>query len=246
MNSVINKEERYWELTCGKEFVTVYISQNKKVYVRNFKLDYIFNTLGVNQYLYLTGISLFKEKELPDDMTDQEIEQIHKNMIMNYAIFLKTFVKCDNVQYDNVNNQFRIFNDNEIIILTNDELNILFDDFKNIYFLAGEEPFADAKPITERGKELLDIFRKAKVKVDAKKNGVMTIDSVIMGVTAKHPSYNLFNIWGLTMWQLMQTHNTLYQIDDIYFINIGIYTGNIDTKKMKTKPEELRWSVRKD
>lgn len=242
----IQQEQRYWELTYGVEWVSCYIGTNKKVYLHNYKLKYIFETLGVEKYLHFCSISGFKDNQ-PSDLNQLEIEKLNKEMMFNYAIFLHEFVQCDNVQYDAMSEEFRIKNNLEEIILSNTEMNELFDNFREIYCLGdsgGKDLFEGAKPITEEGKKDLAFFRKAAAKINAKHDGNHTIDSIVMGITAKHPSYNLLNIFDLTVWQLMKTHSTMYKVDDVYFTKIGIYTGNIDTKKSKIKPKELDWSTR--
>jgi len=243
----IKEEQRFWELTYGAEWVTCLIGQ-KTIYIHNYKLKYIFETLGVEKYLRLCSTASYKDN-IPINLNNIELEKLNKEIVLSYAIFLHEFVMCDRVQYNERNKEFIIFNKEKDIILSENEMNILFDNFKQIYCLGNpkeDKLFSGAKPITEKGKELLEIFRKATAKVNSAKSGVHTIDSIIMGVTSKHPSYNLLNIFELTMWQLMKTHSAMYKNDSIYFTNIGVYTGNIDTKKSKIKPEELDWSVRTD
>ena len=241
----IQQEQRYWELTYGTELVTCYIG-NKKIYLHNYRLKYIFETLGVEKYLHLCGISGFKNNQ-PSGLSQLEIEKLNKEIILNYAIFLHEFVQCDSVQYDVISKEFRIKNNSDEFTLSDNEMNELFDNFREIYCLgdsSGKDLFENAKPITEEGKQDLDFFRKAAAKINSQQNGSHTIDSIIMGITAKHPSYNLLNIFDLTIWQLIKTHSAMYKMDDIYFTKIGIYTGNIDTQKSKIKPKELDWSTR--
>lgn len=243
--SDFEKEERYWQLTCGKELISVEVSNDKKVYIRNRKLDYIFNKLGFSQYMFLCSVSAYKDKEIPHDMSDQEKEQLNNQMLLHKAIFLKEFVLCEDVQYSNNGFYRLVFKNKSVIDLSNDDMNLIFTAFREIYCLSGGKvAFEDAKPATERGKKFLEMMRKGKASIDAKKSGNHTIDSIIMGVTSKHSSYNLLNIWDLTMWQLMQTHNIMYKIDGAYFYKIGVYTGNIDTEKSKTTARELDWSSR--
>lgn len=46
----------------------------------------------------------------------------------------------------------------------------------------------------------------------------MTLPNLISAISAKHPSYNLINIWDLTIFQLLDTFNRL-QIDSVYKID---------------------------
>lgn len=243
--SDIEKEQRRWELTCGKELVTVNLSSQKRVYIKNHNLKYIFETLGFSQYMSLCSVSAYNKNDVPSGFSEDEIHKLNEQMVFNTAIFLKEFVLCDNIQYNPQDNEYRIGNNNEFIALNKEDMNEIFSAFREIYSLSGEKvAFADAKPKTKEHEEFLAVIRKAQANIDRKKNGERTIDGIIMGVTSKHPSYNLTNIWDLTMWQLMETYTTLHKIDNAYFTKIGIYTGNIDMKKSKITNKELDWSVR--
>lgn len=241
------REERFWQLTRGTEWITVHLGEDRKIYIKNFSLGHIFDVMGFGQYMGLCSISSYGDKPIPEEWSEAEKLKLNNEIVMSYAVFLHTFVRCDDIQYDSVKKEFRlIFNENPHIALSEEDMKIIFSAFREIYCLGGSDnvPWKNAKPRNKEDEEFLAIMRKAKMKIDAKKNGKHTIDSIIMGVTAKHQSYNLFNIWNLTIWQLMETHSKMYGIDNAYFTKIGIYTGNIDTKKNNINPAELGWSTR--
>lgn len=244
------KEERFWCLTRGTEWIPVHLDKDRKIYIRNFKLVHIFDVMGFGQYMTMCSIPSYGDKPIPEEWSEAEKIKLQNEITMSYAVFLHTFVKCDDVQYNPTGNEFRlVFNgeENTYLILYESDMKIIFSAFKDIYCLSGSSdniPWKNAKPRNKEDEEFLAIMRNAKMKIDAKKNGKHTIDSIIMGITAKHQSYNLFNIWDLTMWQLMETHSKMYGIDNAYFTKIGIYTGNIDTKKNKIEANELSWSTR--
>ena len=244
-----SKEQRFWELTRGKKLITVRLDDERTVYLKNHSLDYIFSKMGFNHYMFLCSVSSYKDRELPQGLSELERQQINKEMILHVAVFLREFVQCHNVQYNESANEYRLlFEDSEKIIdLTEMDMSIIFKTFREVYCLSdGKQAYNDAKPITDRGKKFLEMMRKGKASIEAKNGGSHTIDSIIMGVTSKHNSYNLLNVWELTMWQLMQTHKIMYKIDGAYFYKIGVYTGNIDTEKSKTTNKELDWSTRTD
>ena len=243
--SIEHEDQRFWELTGGNSLITVFLDGKRKVYIKNYTLDYIFHKMGYEKYFSLCSISSLKSDNKPKNLTEEEEKDFFEKRTLKIAIFIREFIECENVQYDSRKEVFIISNGNEITELSSKDIDDIFDDFKDIYCLAGGKPlFEGAKPITEKGKDVLEKFRAATEKVNRKNNGVHTIDSIIMGITAKHQSYNFINIWNLTMWQLMKTHSAMYKNDNIYFTNIGIYTGNIDSTKMKMKQKELDWSIR--
>ena len=241
------KEERFWQLTRGAEWIPVHLGKERTIYIRNFNLGYIFDVMGFVQYMTMCSIPSYGDKPIPEEWSDADKEQLNNEIVFSYAVFLKTFVKCNDVQYNPQKKEFVLVVDDNYIVLNDSDINKIFEVFRETYALGNGKdnvPWSNAKPRNKEDEEFLRVMRQAKMKIDAKKNGKHTIDSIIMGVTAKHQSYNLFNIWDLTMWQLMETHSKMYGIDNAYFTKLGIYTGNIDTKKSKIEPNELSWSVR--
>ena len=190
-------EQRRWELVCGTEWITVFLDNNRKVYIKNHKLDYIFRTMGFSRYMSLCSVTSYKEEDIPKDFSEIEVQKIKNDMTLNMAVFIKEFVKCNEVRYDKSKDEFLIvFNEHEYIILNTKDMRDIFEAFKEAYCIQTSEkqPFAEAKPQTAAQEEFLKIARKAQNNINRKKNGTHTIDSVIMGVASKIGSnYNLFN-----------------------------------------------------
>ena len=156
---------------------------------------------------------------------------------------------CYVVRYDEKENEFLVILGESYVVLNADDMNEIFNSFKEIYCIVTnqKQPFADAKPRNAADEEFLAIIRKAQNNINRKKNGIHTIDSVIMGVTSKTGSnYNLANVWDLTVWQLMEVNSIMHKDDSAYFTKIGIYTGNIDAKKAKIESKDLDWTVREN
>lgn len=243
------EDKRFWYLTRGTEWIPIQLDDSKKVYIHNFSLGYVFDdeTMGYDKYMTMCSIPSYANKPVPEDWSEAEKEKLNNEIIFAYAVFLKTFVKCDEIQYDRLSKEFRLSLGDDKIRLSDSDMKKIFSEFKIIYCIGNSEenvPWKNAKPRNKEDEEFLAIMRAAKMKIDEKKNGKFTIDSIAMGVATKHYSYNLFNIWDLTMWQLMETHSKMYENDNSYFTKIGIYTGSIDTKKNKINPSELSWSTR--
>lgn len=198
----------------------------------------------------LCSIASYNKKNIPGELSQKELQELDNKITFNIALFLKEFVKCDNVGYNNQTNEYILmFNEEENLVLSNDDLDEVFNSFKEIYCISNNQkvPFSNLKPHNEEDEKFLDIMRMAQNNINRKENGVHTIDSVIMGITSKSGSnYNLFNIWGLTIWQLMEVNSVMHKDDNAYFTKVGIYTGNIDVKKSKIKPKDLDCSVRDD
>ncbi len=196
---------------------------------------------------------MFPETLLNLWRVQQELEKdeaVQKQLLISYAIFISLVIVCDKVQYVQETSCFRIYNGEEMIDLSDKDMDIIMQAFKEVYCLTGgsgksSKMIDNAKPVTEQGKKDIEIFKQAMAKIDASRNGITTIDSMIAGIAAKTGSpYNYFNIWNLTVWQLFSVHAHMYKEQNIYFTNIGIYTGNIDTKENKIKPKDMSWSCR--
>lgn len=250
MNDV-QKNKRYWQLTRGTEWVTVWLDNEREVYIHNFSLGYIFDedAMGYEKYMSLCAITTYIDKPIPQEWSEIEKQKIKNDIVFSYAIFFKTFVKCDDVQYIPTENEFRLLfhKDGSHIALSESDIKQIFVAFREIYCMGNPQdnvPWKDAKPRNKEDEEFLAIMREMQMKVDRKKNGEYTIDSIIMGVSAISSTYNLFNIWDLKMWQLMNTHSRMNKKDSIHYTRTGIVAGTIDTKKNNINPSELSWSIR--
>lgn len=90
------------------------------------------------------------------------------------------------------------------------------------------ETYADdkAKQIAERMKQ----GREKREKI-SKDEGI-TLDNIISSVASKHPSYNLFNIWDLTVYQLYDQYKRLNMIDQ-YHVHTSAMVQGAEIKDLK-------------
>lgn len=87
----------------------------------------------------------------------------------------------------------------------------------------------DAKPANSKAQSIMEKFaigRKKTQEVKARdKSNTTTIDDVISAVCARHSSYNYFNIWDLTVWQLYDQYLRLIGVDRFYLEGMSLSMG---------------------
>lgn len=241
------EDELTWYLVKGRKEIPVVLENDMVVFIYNFNLGYIFETIGYSKYITMCSVPRIKKNVNTSEIDN---EKAVCQFLMLYSMFFETFVRCEKVQVDILKEEIRlVLPDNTNVILNDSDIEKIFSVFNKIYCLDGYtdgkgELWNNAKARNKEDEEFLKVMRSAQHKINMKNNGEQTIDSLILGVTARHNSYNLLNIWELTIWQLIRTNAKLQKIDDSYYTQIGIYTGNIDVKKNKIKNHELSWSVK--
>jgi hypothetical protein len=82
-------------------------------------------------------------------------------------------------------------------------------------------------------KEMLE-ERKKRQKQKPKQKETINLRSIISGLAWKSGSPNLQSILELTNYQLYDGFKRLEKIDNVYYTLLGIYTGNVDVKKINT------------
>lgn len=103
------------------------------------------------------------------------------------------------------------------------------------YALKKSEPPSYAN---EKAKEIAMKMQKEKAKIKPSKQG-LSLQDIISGVAAKHPSLNLFQIWNLTLYQLYDQFKRLQLIEN--------YTFNLSAALQGAEVEKItHWSINKE
>ncbi len=77
---------------------------------------------------------------------------------------------------------------------------------------------------SDKAKKIAEKLELEKKKIKPVKNG-LSFGGIISGIAAKHPSINLFNIWGLTVYQLYDQFNRLQMIDNYEMNYLAVING---------------------
>lgn len=129
--------------------------------------------------------------------------------------------------------------ENPIKIKRENFINVL-ENIRQIYCVEKPKSDFDEESATDdEVAKMLREFAEVKKKQNKSESG-MTYESILEGITVKHPSYNLFNIWDLTMYQLMHTFYRLEHVSTYSSIMQSIYAGVMSSKDVKMK--EIHWA----
>lgn len=210
-------------LLRGSNVFIVSNRSNKKIEIINMKLGEIYSQEGYYKYLILLKYFAIKNeiKMVEDIFFKREI--------------LREFIKCDDVNYQQDFKEFVLINNSELISLNEQDLIEIFDILIQMYQIhIEEEDIEGAEDVVELLKELVEFQKECE-----KKNGI-TMDSMIEAITVKHNSYNLLNIWDLTIYQLYQTYKRIILVDSYNEINHWKYPGFIDISKIDQN--EIYWA----
>lgn len=134
-----------------------------------------------------------------------------------------SFFLCEKVVYSEADHVFFLLDpsgDGErlpIGAVTSENYDRIRDAILQVNCLAS----ADTAPVTFRSQKAREIYEKIQLHKKAMNkprggDGSMTLPNIIGAVAARHPSYNLLNIWDLTVYQLYDQFarmNRIHQID---------------------------------
>lgn len=214
-------------------------SMGDGIVILNHTLDYIYdnNKMGIDEYYRLLSIINFDKKALLNNgLLEKDIDYY----IMGLTIeMLEKFIECKEVKY-HINMEVYVvyINDIEFVLLDKNKLIEIFNVIKQMYRISDADIKKDDIVFDndEVAKKFAEFFEAEKNMDDT--GDKVTLSSVIEYVSSKHPSINLLNIWGLTVWQLQRTYIRLSMIDECDRVINGISFGAIDSKKINI--EKLR------
>lgn len=219
--------------------------------IKNYKLGEIFNDIGITKYLQMTGLISRSPSDFIDKKYLKEISSVTMFDIfcMSYEmqeLFMETMKFFTGYEWRFVANrafvEFQATNtsDKDVHINKENHEHIL-NTIKEMYCLSEVKKESEREDIDDRMKEILAEFEEEENKVNKAKGGKITIFSIIDGVSTKHPSINILNIWNLTMFQLMRNFYSLGKnINEDRVMN-GIYSGVIDSKKIDL--DKIHWAT---
>lgn len=200
-------------------------SRSKKtIEIINMKLKDIFSQEKCQKYILL--VKYFSIKNKISDVED----------ILFKREVLKEFLVCDNIDYQYNFKEFVVFYNNDLISLNDEDLECIFNILQEMYQISikEDEEITGSPEAVAAYKELMEF------EAQCKKKKAITLESIIEAVSSKHPSYNLFNIWDLTIYQLFRTYKRIELIDMCSEINHWSYSGFIDIKKLNK--DEIHWA----
>lgn len=202
------------------------------VTLKNYKLKELFSKeIGLGVYLSTVSICTEKPKEIFNNEEKRKqflnFLDLFTNKKWDYYLSGKVFYVTDNPQ----------------VILLEDNVQFILDIFKRIYCMEEMKKESDREDISDSMRELLKEFEEEENKIKEKKGNFITLMSIIKAVSCKHPSINLLNIWGYTMYQLMESYHYINQIDRENRTITAVYAGTVSSKDVNI--EDMYWANEK-
>lgn len=226
-----------------------------KIVIKNMTLGEI-DDIGMLEYLTVINFStLSKEKVVGRELIAVFEEYSFFQIVVNYPQLRDSFIELLKMftLNDGKEHSVRYVPELDIFVVSYNGVNGKiteenFEDFleciRTVYNIPKVEKESERLDIDDEMADLLKEFEEAEAKVNSEIGNGITITSIIEGVSAKHPSINLINIWDYTMYKLMRTYYRLEQIESATNIMTGIYSGCVETKKIDLK--EYHWAKKLD
>lgn len=225
------------------------VSQGQIAY-KNYKIKELVN-IGMEKWQQLISLTLLEKEDLfqKEEFTQEELDMIQIYDIIcvipnlrSWAIdFFNLFLKGE-WNFNEEFFEFVSYSFEKPLTINRKNLESVFENIRTIYCIKKPTPTYDvSKAMGQEVVDMLKEFEEVKKNQGADKEGV-TYESIIESISVKHPSYNLFNIWELTLYQLMRTYYRIEHIDNYNNVLRAIYSGATSSKDVKMK--EIYWSKR--
>jgi len=230
--------------------------------VRNYKLGEIFKNLKLDKYNYLLSFAVLDVKDIFKD-SKINIDKLKKYDVIcdipefnNWFIeFLNTFTYLEwekgieNGKY----RDFVAYTDNDKnkkrFRINEDKFDGFMELFKKMYAAnkgkKSKSKFDPNMAIDEETRKIVEELAEAERKHKEKRkkgNKDITLMGIILGICSKSNNYDLFNIWNLTIYQLMAQYYGIEQDENYGYILESVYHGVYDLKKSGTNLEDIHWA----
>jgi hypothetical protein len=223
------------------------------ILIKNYKLDYIFKEMKLDKYYKLMNMVILEVSDIFKDGIDIDLKDI-KLFDLFYQIpdlnkdFIEFLNEFTDLKWEKGNfKDFISYKNGKRIRITEEKFNDIKDIIKKMYAISrSEKKLSDEinpdLAVDEETRKFAEEILEEKKKNNKKHKGNITMMGVINGICSKNNSYNLFNIWDLTVYQLMFQYYGIEQGENYGYILESIYHGVYDTKKNNFKIEDIHWA----
>lgn len=196
-----------------------YLISNNIDYIELIKPFIVLKKLvNKTQSNYLDLIEqFFKISKLNEFNDKKSILTVYDEIIMA----LKVLYKCDYIEFVSIgNNKGLLIKQDENFLLNNQNIELFLDILFKIFFIDINKIIEeDERELTEIEKYIKEKREQYKSKMKKKKDEITLIVSYLTHCDGS--SYNLFNIWDLTIYQLYFTFKT-FKDKEKYDVNLKI------------------------
>lgn len=202
--------------------------------------------IGYEKYQQLLNIFVIEVedilKEIPEELEDITVfdlflrsgsQELFEGFISAISLFLRIENKNEFSIDDEVNNI--LIGENKIINKYNWTKICDIIQMQNCVKRQKEEEY---NPANEAARAIIEKIKENKKNAQKKKE-LVTLSSMISGISWKSNNINTFNVWDLTIYKLYDGLNRLELIDNYQFTLTGVYSGTVDSKKINFK--QINW-----
>lgn len=215
------------------------------VVIKNYKLGEIFDDergLGLDKYykaLRITNVGLHHlglGEEYAEGLSMFDMAYLFIDIREMYQEFLSVFT-YHKWEYNEVLQEFVVWQEDGCIVVNQKNIEDIISVSRKMYCIERSDS-VELEPVDSRAAEALKRFQEWERTLPQEKTGV-TLDSIIESVTVKG-SYNMFDVWDLTPYQLIKTYHRISQVDEYDSVKQGVYAGTIESDALTN----LHWATK--
>jgi len=124
-------------------------------------------------------------------------------------------------------------------IINSDNFNLIQEIIKKINYISDKKEEEEYNPANDKAREIIEKIKRNKKEVEKNKKEEINLYSIISSIAWKS-HIGIKSVWDLTIYQLYDAYYRLNMIDNYDKTCVGIYSGNVDVKKIDLK--QLNWS----
>lgn len=218
--------------------------------IKNYTIGEIFKDIGLTRYLQMSNIATRKVRdyispEYLDNFKDISVFEVFcmtEDMNSLFIDFLNFFTGYGwRFVYNELFVEFYAKNEyGKNVHVNKENIEDVFEVIKVMYCLDSSKKESERDDIDDNIRDILRELEEEENKVNSASKNKITLLSIIDGISSKHHSINLLNIWDYKMYQVMHTYYVLNKIDNEDRVVSGIYAGTVDREKINF--EKIYWA----
>lgn len=208
--------------------------------VYNYSLEDIFNNEIVGVGAYNKYFGLFKIPYLDEGHKSlYEAITSYSNTLRDFEIMLGIYTRLEWRYVPDLNEFVSGIGNDKLLVFNEETFKSFYDILVEMYCIPANDDINEVK-IPKKIRDLLKEFDEFDEKIGAKKNG-LTLNSLALSISSRHPSYNLFNIGKLKVYQLIHTYSEMIKGDEFDMFRMVSANGML-SEDVKIDSKKIHWS----
>lgn len=218
--------------------------------IKNYTIGEIFEDVGFTRYLQMSSVATRKVRDYIaeeyfykfKDISIFDIFCMSEDTNNLFIDFLNFFTGYE-WKFAYTEDFVEFYSKNEHgknVHIDKKNIGDVFEVVKVMYCLDSSKRESDRDDIDDDIRDILRELEEEENKVNNASKNKITLLSIIDGISTKHHSINLLNIWDYKIYQVMHTYYLLNKIDNEDRIVSGVYAGTVDKEKINF--EKIYWA----